>query len=196
MDKQQVGNNFFIPMPVVLVGTQVGGKANFMTVGWCARVNANPPMIACGIGNHHYTPKGIEETKTFSVNIPSSDLVEKTDYCGLVSGGKADKSAVFEVFYGSLETAPMIRECPVTLECRLVRTVPLPTNTLFIGEIVGAYADGRVMKDGKPDFPSIDPLFLTMPDNRYWTLGKYAGDAWSTGKNLLQKVQHSTQKGR
>lgn len=174
-------------MPVVLVGTQVGGKANFMTVGWCARANANPPMVVCGIGNHHYTPKGIEETKTFSVNIPSSHLLEKTDYCGLVSGEKVDKSRVFDVFYGSLKTAPMIKECPVTLECRLVQAVPLATNTLFIGEIAGAYADGNVIKDKKPDFSVIDPLFLTMPDNRYWTLGNYAGDAWSAGKKLIQR---------
>ena len=185
MDKIPVGPNFFIPMPVVLVGTQVAGKANFMTVGWCARANANPPMIACGIGNHHYTPKGMKESKTFSVNIPSSDLLEKTDYCGLVSGEKTDKSKVFEVFYGSLKTAPMIRECPVSLECRLVQIVPLPTNSLYIGEIMEVYADGRVIKDKKPDFPGIDPLFLTMPDNRYWTLGKYAGDAWSAGKKLI-----------
>ncbi len=172
-------------MPVVLVGTQVQGRANFMTVGWCARANANPPMIVCGIGNHHYTPQGIAETKTFSVNIPPSALLEKTDYCGIVSGEKIDKSRVFDVFYGSLKTAPMIRECPVTLECRLEKAVPLPTNTLFIGEIVGAYADGNVMKDNKPDFAVIDPLFLTMPDNRYWTIGKPAGDAWSAGKKLI-----------
>jgi flavin reductase (DIM6/NTAB) family NADH-FMN oxidoreductase RutF len=187
MDKISIGQNFFIPMPVVLVGTQVKGKDNFMTVGWCARANANPPMILCGIGNHHYTPKGIAETKTFSVNVPSADLLEKTDYCGLVSGQKTDKSRVFDVFYGSLKTAPMIRECPVSLECRLVQAVPLPTNTLFIGEIVGVFADGRVIKDGKPDFSVIEPLFLTMPDNHYWTLGKNAGDAWSAGKNLIQK---------
>jgi flavin reductase (DIM6/NTAB) family NADH-FMN oxidoreductase RutF len=185
MEKQQIGNNFFIPMPVVLVGTQVNGKDNFMAVGWCARVNGNPPMIACGIHNSHYTPQGIAETKTFSVNIPSSGLLEKTDYCGLVSGQKTDKSKVFDVFYGSLKTAPMIRECPVTLECRLVQIVSLPTHSLCIGEIVGAYADSAAIMDGKPDFPEIDPLFLTMPDNRYWTLGKYAGDAWSAGKKLI-----------
>ena len=187
MEKIQIGQNFFIPMPVILMGTQVKSKANFMTVGWCTRANANPPMIVCGIGNHHYTSKGIAETKTFSVNIPSSDLLEKTDYCGLVSGEKADKSHVFDVFYGPLKTAPMIKECPVTLECRLVQTVPLPTHTLFIGEIAGVYADGRVIKDGKPDFPEINPLFLTMPDNRYWTLRKYAGNAWSAGKNLMKE---------
>lgn len=185
MEKQQIGNNFFIPMPVVLVGTQRNGKANFMAVGWCARANANPPMIACGIGNHHYTAKGIADMKTFSVNIPSSDLLEKTDYCGLVSGDTVDKSQIFDIFYGSLKTAPLIKECPVSLECRLVQIVPLPTNSLYIGEIVGVYADGSAIKEGKPYFPKIDPLFLTMPDNRYWTLGKYAGDAWSAGKKLI-----------
>jgi len=134
--------------------------------------------------------------KTFSVNIPSSDLLEKTDYCGLVSGDTVDKSHIFEVFYGSLKTAPMIKECPVSLECRLVQIVPLPTNSLYIGEIAGVFADGSAIKEGKPDFPEIDPLFLTMPDNRYWTLGKYAGDAWSAGKNLIQSAQTSTKKGR
>jgi flavin reductase (DIM6/NTAB) family NADH-FMN oxidoreductase RutF len=196
MEKKAIQTNFFIPMPVVLVGTQVEGRANFMAVGWCARVNGNPPMIACGIAKNHYTPKGMEESKTFSVNIPSSDLLEKTDYCGMVSGAKTDKSEVFTVFYGSLETAPMIKECPVCLECRLVQTVDLPTHNLYIGEIVGAYADERVTKDGKPDFPAIDPLFLTMPDNRYWSLGKCAGDAWSAGKILMQQSHRNIQKGR
>ena len=186
MEKKQIGNNFFIPMPVVLVGTKVEGRDNFMAVGWCARANGNPPMILCAMGSQHYTTKGITETKTFSVNIPSTDLLEKTDYCGIVSGEKTDKSHVFDVFYGSLRTAPMIKECPVTLECRLFQTVLLPTHSVFIGEIAGVYPDGKVMKDQKPDFTAIDPLFLTMPDNRYWTLGNYAGDAWSAGKKLIK----------
>lgn len=186
MEKIEIAQNFFIPMPVVLVGTMVNEHANFMAVGWCARVNGNPPMIACGIHNSHATTGGILATGTFSVNLPSSALLEKTDYCGIVSGKKTDKSGVFDVFYGSVKTAPMIRECPVTLECRLVQAVSLPTHTLFIGEIAGAYADIQVIKDNKPDFPAIEPLFLTMPDNRYWTLGTYAGDAWSDGKALVE----------
>ena len=184
MDKIRVSPDFFIPMPVVLVGTQVTGKANFMTVGWCSRANANPPMISCGINKLHFTPEGIRENRTFSVNIPSLSLLEKTDYCGLVSGAKVDKSKVFEVFYGTLKTAPMIRECPVTMECRLVQAIDLPTNTLFIGEIVGAYADGEIWKDGKPDFGFINPLLLTMPDNTYWTLGKAVGKAWNAGAGM------------
>jgi flavin reductase (DIM6/NTAB) family NADH-FMN oxidoreductase RutF len=182
MEKQQIGTNFFIPMPVVLVGTVVDGKENFMAVGWIARVNGNPPMIACGISSHHHTNRGITENQSFSVNIPSSGLLEKTDYCGVVSGAKTDKSKVFDLFYGTLEKTPMIRECPVSLECRLVQTVSLPSHTMYIGEIAGVYADGAVITDGKPDFPRIDPLFLTMPDNRYWSLGEHVGDAWSAGR--------------
>jgi flavin reductase (DIM6/NTAB) family NADH-FMN oxidoreductase RutF len=192
MDKVKIANNFFVPMPVVLVGTLVSGKANFMAVGWCSRANAAPPMILCGIGNRHYTHKGIEETETFSVNLPSSELLEKVDYCGIFSGEKTDKSEIFDIFYGSLKTAPMIRECPVTMECRLVRSVPLPINTIFIGEIAGVYADNRVIEDGKPNFSAIDPLLLTMPDNHYWTLGKEAGKAWSDGRNLMRSSQTSS----
>jgi flavin reductase (DIM6/NTAB) family NADH-FMN oxidoreductase RutF len=187
MDKISISPNFFIPMPVVLVGTQVNGRPNFMPVGWCSRANANPPMISCAIAKMHHTPKGIVDTRIFSVNVPSCSLMEKVDYCGLVSGADVDKSEVFDVWYGTLGTAPMIRECPVTMECMLVHAVELPTNTVFIGEITGAYADITVIKAGRPDFAAINPLLLTMPDNTYHTLGGPSGKAWRAGMKLKQK---------
>jgi hypothetical protein len=33
----------------------------------------------------------------------------------------------------------------------------------------------------------MNPLLLTMPDNRYWTVVEYAGKAWSIGKKLKNK---------
>lgn len=191
MDKVAISPNFFIPMPVVLVGTLVAGKPNFMPAGWCSRVNANPPMISCGIAKMHHTHAGIWETKTFSINIPSASLMEKTDYCGLVSGATVDKSCVFNICYGKLGNAPMIRECAVAMECLLVTAIELPTNTVFVGEITGAYADTKVLKNGRPDFAAIDPLLLTMPDNTYWTLGKPAGKAWSAGAKLKKSEDTS-----
>lgn len=185
MKKIDIGNNVFpTPMPVVLVGTRVEGKINFMTVGWFSRVNARPPMAAVSINKAHHTPKGILETGTFSINVPGVRMVEAADYCGLTSGKNTDKSRLFEVFYGELETAPMIAACPITVECRLVQTVDLPTNHLFIGEIAGAWCDEEVMTDGKPDMKKIDPLLLTMPDNRYLSLGECVASAWSVGRNL------------
>ncbi len=185
MKKVSAGTNVFIyPMPVVLVGTNVGDKANFMAVGWVTRVNAAPPMLAVGIFNKHYTNGGIRENGTFSVCFPDRKLVEKADYCGMVSGSRVDKSTLFDVFYGETKTAPMIGECPLNLECRLVQTVELPTNNLYIGEIVASFADERCLTEGKPDVKKLDPLLLTMPDNRYWAVGDFAGDAWEEGKKL------------
>jgi flavin reductase (DIM6/NTAB) family NADH-FMN oxidoreductase RutF len=184
--KVNIGPQTFIPMPVALVGALVSGKANFMTAGWLTRVNYVPPMIAVGINKDHYTPTGILEHKTFSVNFPGADLVEKTDYCGIVSGRRADKSALFEVFSGELGTAPMIRECTLSLECRLVDVKELPTNNLFIGEIVASYIDETCLSEGKPDVKKMKPLLLTMPDNNYWMIGDHAGKAWCVGRNIMK----------
>ena len=70
------------------------------------------------------------------------------------------------------------------MECRLVDSVKLPTNELFIGEIVAAYCEQRYMTDGKPDIKKIEPFTLTMPDNRYWKVGESVGRAWSIGTEL------------
>ena len=144
-------------------------------------------MIAVMINKSHYTPPFIVENGTFSVNVPSADLREKVDYCGLVSSANVDKSKLFDVFYGDLKTAPMIRECPRCIECRLVKALALPTNDIFIGEIAASYADERCLTDGKPDGKKVNPLLLTMPDNGYWTVGERAGKAWSDGRKLMKK---------
>jgi len=175
---------FIYPMPMVLVGTLVDGRPNFMAVGWVTRVNFKPPLIAVGLGKAHYTNGGIRASKAFSVNIPSLDLLKKVDYCGIVSGKKEDKSRLFKVIKGEKTGAPMIDDCPLCMECRLVQIVDLPTNELFIGEIAGAHVEETCCSDGKPDIKKLRPFTLTMPDNRFWEVGDCAGKAWSDGKDL------------
>lgn len=188
MKKIRIGKNVFLPMPVTLIGTEIGGRPNFLTAGWIARVNADPPMIAVGINRANATPEGIRKNGTFSVNLPTTAMLQATDYCGLVSGKDTDKSGIFDIFRGSLTGAPMIQDCPLTMECRVTEIIELPTHLLFIGEIMGGYANEGVITGGKHDLKAIDPLLLTMPDNRYWTLGVYAGKAWSEGKRLLKET--------
>ncbi|MDF1555664.1 MAG: flavin reductase family protein [Deferrisomatales bacterium] len=185
MARVTIAPALFTPlMPVSLVGAQIDGKPNFMTVAWLTRVNFDPPMVGVAIGKRHHTPRGIQANKTFSVCLPNAELLEQTDYCGIVSGARVDKSGVFNVFYGDLETAPMIAECPLCVECALVRVVDLPSSHLFIGEVVTAHADESILTDGRPDPAKLDPLVLTMPDNHYWSLGAVAGTAWQAGKAL------------
>jgi flavin reductase (DIM6/NTAB) family NADH-FMN oxidoreductase RutF len=81
MGKIKIDSNAFVyPMPMVLVGATVENRANFMAVGWVSRVNAKPPMIGVALGKTHYTNAGILANKSFSVNVPGMDLIEKVDY--------------------------------------------------------------------------------------------------------------------
>jgi flavin reductase (DIM6/NTAB) family NADH-FMN oxidoreductase RutF len=186
MGMTQIDNNVSIyPMPVTLAGAVVKGQANFLAIGWISRVNSRPPMLAMALNKTHYTNGGIREHQEFSVNVPSIDLLDKVDYCGLVSGREADKSKLFDIFYGKLRGAPLIRECPLCLGCTLIETVSLPSNDLFIGEIVEAYADESILTAGGPDIMKMQPLTLTMPDNTYWKVGERAGRAWDAGRKLI-----------
>jgi flavin reductase (DIM6/NTAB) family NADH-FMN oxidoreductase RutF len=184
MDKITIDTNAFVyPMPMTIVGAVVDGRPNFMAVAWVTRVNFKPPMIMVALGDHH-TNRGIDATGEFSINIPSAPLMEKADYCGIVSGRKVDKSKLFDVFYGTLAGAPLIRECPLVMACRLHQAVKLPFDTLYIGDIVEVFTEERYLTDGKPDLKKIDPFVLTMPDNGYWRVGEKIGSAWSAGKKL------------
>jgi flavin reductase (DIM6/NTAB) family NADH-FMN oxidoreductase RutF len=110
--------------------------------------------------------------------------MEKTDYVGIVSGRAADKSTLFDVFYGELPHAPLIRECPLAMACRVQQTVELAVDTLYIADIVEAFSEERFLTDGRPDVKKMDPFVLTMPDNGYWRVGEKIGTAWSAGKKL------------
>ena len=190
MDKINLGSAIpAYPMPVSLVGAHVDGKPNFLAVAWFTMVSYKPPRIAIALGKGHYTNPGIKENKTFSVCLPSEDMAEITDYCGIVSGKKTDKSEIFDLFYGELNTAPMIRDCPLNMECTLVEIVESSLNEIFIGEIVGTYTEERFLTDGKSDFKKIKPLILSQPDTSYWRLGEPLAKAWSIGKKYKAKAK-------
>ena len=187
MAKVNISDKVFSFVPVTtqtILGSHVGGKANFMALGWLTRCNFKPPMIAIAVNKSHQTAKGILENEEFSINVPSTNMVAITDYTGLVSGKKTDKSELFDIYYNQLKNAPLIQECPLNVECRLAEKVALPTNYVFIGEVVGVHAEESILTDGHPDPDKLDLFVLSMPDNRYWKLGENAGRAWHDGKSI------------
>lgn len=186
MDKKKIGaNTYLYPMPTTIVGANVNGKANFITIAYCGIVQHRPPMIAVTLGKIHYTNAGIKENGTFSVNIPSEEMVKITDYVGIKSGREIDKSQLFGVFYGELKTAPMINEAPLNLECKLIKILDFGgANEVFIGEIVQAYANEGILTNGLPDIKKINPIVFSMHDNNYWKIGEHLGKAWNIGRNF------------
>jgi flavin reductase (DIM6/NTAB) family NADH-FMN oxidoreductase RutF len=160
-----------------------------MALDWVTRVNYSPAMLGICVNKMNASNGAIHETGEFSVNVPSVDMVEVTDYCGIVSGSKVDKSGLFEIYYGDLESAPMIVSCPLNIECRVAQTLELPTNSFFVGEIVNVFSAEAYMTDGKPDVEKIKPFLLTMPDNRFWSVGKNVGRAWKDGSRYREKLK-------
>lgn len=176
------------PLPVTLVGAIVEGKPNFLTIGYFAVLSHLPPVVSVSLYKNHYTVNGIKKSSAFSVNIPSTDMVQKTDYCGIVSGRKVDKSNLFKSFYGQLNTAPMIEECPLNFECKLFQTIQNGDNLIFLGEVISIYANEEILSEGKPDIGAIDPLVLFGSAYRSWKFGREIAGTYKIGKKLEESV--------
>jgi flavin reductase (DIM6/NTAB) family NADH-FMN oxidoreductase RutF len=173
-------------IPIVLAGADVQGRPNYATLGDCGIMGINPPLVYVSLHQEHHTTRGIVANETFSVNIPSTKMLAVTDYCGIVSGRDVDKSALFETFYGELGNAPMIAECPVNLECRVVQSFTIEQRHIFVGQVVQAHADEafvveREGRRGITDLTHLDPILYAL-DNRYYRIGEAIGVGYQEGR--------------
>jgi flavin reductase (DIM6/NTAB) family NADH-FMN oxidoreductase RutF len=182
MKEQLGGLNALYPTPTTLVGATVNGKPNFIAIAHIGIMTRN--HISLSMGKRHYTNAGIKENKTFSVCLPSEDLVVETDYCGIMTGKNTDKAILFDVFYGELKTAPMIQECKICMECRLERIVDFPNNDVFIGEIVQTFVDESILSEKNVDVSKVKPLLFDMNSKKYWALGGEIATCWNIGRQL------------
>lgn len=170
--KQQLDGTLLSPLPVVLVGAMVKGRPNYLVIGYIAPFNFGR-HIFFSLYKKRYTRIGIHQNKTFSVNIPSVDLLRETNICGSKSGREVDKSSLFENFFGELKTAPMIGECPINIECEVSEIIDYDPNEGIIGRVVKSYVDERCLTDGKLDMRKVHPiLWATGGDFNYYRLGE------------------------
>ncbi len=192
MGKTALTPQCLIPVrPILVVGANVGGSPNFFEVGGGGLVSADPPMVALPIRHQRYTLKGILENKTFSVNIPSAELMKEADYCGIVSGEKTNKvkDCNFNIFYGKLTTAPMIEQCPANLECSVLHILGSNSHSIVIGRIDGTYISSDLVKDQKTDWEKISPLLWFPERGEYVAVGRAVGKSHSIGNELKNTIR-------
>ena len=138
------------PMHVVLVSC-VGkdDKPNIITLAWAMPTSIDPPLVAVSISPRRHTHSLIEETKEFVVNIPTIDILEQTFFCGVVSGRNRDKfqEAGLTPLLARKVKPPIIKECVAHLECKLHSQFPTGDHTIFVGEVIEAYANKDVFKE-------------------------------------------------
>jgi flavin reductase (DIM6/NTAB) family NADH-FMN oxidoreductase RutF len=166
------------PCPVVLVTCiDSMGKPNIITLAWAGTVCSEPPTIALGIRPSRYSHKLIESTREFVVNIPTTKILRETDYCGVTSGKAIAKFSKTKLTQEPADKVnpPLIRECPVNMECILKDKLPLGTHDLFLGEIVQVHIDQEVLdQKGNIDFIKADPFVYNQDE--YWNIHKKLGN--------------------
>ena len=163
------------PNSVVLATSSYQGKDNIITLAWVTTVCFDPPMVACAVRDTRYSHGLIKNSGEFVINIPTEHIVKETDFCGQVSGRDTDKfeACNFTRVKASKVNVPLIKECPVNIECTVHQMVHLGSHDLFIGKIVAVDVDEELLKGETVNYEKTSPIAYARGD--YWTLGEFKG---------------------
>ena len=169
--------NFLYPVPPVMVScADEEGRPNIITVAWAGTVCSDPPMLSISVRKERYSHGLISRSGEFVVNLTTEELVRAADFCGVRSGREVDKFKACALTPGrSFQvSAPTVEESPVSIECRVVQTIPLGSHDLFLAEVLCVQADDRYMDDtGR--FRLNDLSLAAWSHGSYRILGKTAG---------------------
>ena len=171
MNKIEFSGNLLSPLPVILVGANVENKPNYLVIGYACPFDFGKSVFF-SLYKKRYTSQGIHENMTFSVNIPNESLIDKVNLCGTKSGRDIDKSTIFTNYFGVLETAPMIQECSISMECEVSEIVDRELNEGIIGRVVKTYVNDDCIEGDHLEWKKVHPiLWGTGGDPNYYSLG-------------------------
>ena len=167
---------FIYPIPAVMVSCGNMEKSNIITVAWTGIINTNPAMVYISIRPNRYSYNLIKESGEFVINLTNKNLSKATDWCGCRSGNKYDKFKEMNLTKekSNFISAPMIKESPVSIECRVKEIKELGSHHMFIAEVLSINADNRYIDEkGAFDISKCD--LIAYSNGHYYNLGKKIG---------------------
>lgn len=173
------------PQPVyILAAYAADGTPDAMNAAW-GGISDDKEISMC-ISAGHKTTKNILESKAFTVSMANVKNLVACDYVGITSANSVpDKfeKAGFHAVKSAYVNAPLIKELPIALECRL-KSYDSEACRL-VGEIVNVSVDESVLdSDGNVDIAKAQPITFDPFNNTYVALGSVAGKAFDAGKAL------------
>ena len=142
--------NMLYPLPAVMVSVRdKEGNDNIITVAWTGTVCTNPPMVSISVRPERYSYPILKESGEFVINLTTKELAFATDYCGVKSGRDVDKFKEMGLtpIPASEVKAPMIKESPVNIECKVRQILPLGSHDMFLADVVAVHADEKYMDE-------------------------------------------------
>lgn len=195
------------PLPVVIVtsggdcikdGAAVpsGYAPNAVTVVWCGIACTQPPVVYISLRPSRHSYKIIEETGEFTINLVTSAMVRTADGCGVFSGRDVDKLKKFALATEPSATGtvgcPSLAASPLTLDCRVMRKIPLGTHDMFLANVLGVGVDPALVDSaGKLHLDRARLAAYSHGD--YFELGKKIGDF---GFSVRKKTRGGAKKSK
>lgn len=167
---------FEYPIPAVMVSCGNMEKSNIITVAWTGILNTNPAMIYISVRPTRYSYNIIKETGEFVINLTTKDLVKQTDWCGVRSGDKFDKFKEMNLHKekANFVKCPLIKESPVSIECKVKEVVELGSHHMFMAEVLSIDAEDKYIDEkGAFDISKCD--LIAYANGGYYPLGKKLG---------------------
>jgi len=167
---------FVYPIPVVMVSCGNMEKSNIITVAWTGILNTDPAMVYISVRPSRYSYNLIKESKEFAINLTTESLAYKTDWCGVKSGANVDKFKEMKLTKekANFIKCPLIKESPVSLECKVENIVNLGSHTMFIARVLSIDADEKYI-DEKGAFDISKCKLMAYANGGYYALGKKLG---------------------
>jgi len=169
-------NTVLMPVPVTLVTcNDKDGNPNIITLAWVGTVSSVPPQVSISIRPSRFSYGLIKKTGEFALNIPNEDLLLQADGCGSTSGKDVNKFEQFNLTPKAATQikAPLIEECPVNMECKVIKSLDLGSHEMFIAEIIALHVDESVLTDGRIDAAKVKPIAYCPHD--YFNLKEQIG---------------------
>lgn len=173
---QWKGGTFIYPIPAVMVSCGTMEESNIITVAWTGILNTNPAMCYISVRPERYSHDIIKENGEFAINLTTRQLAYATDWCGVKSGRDVDKFKEMKLTKerANIIKAPLIKECPVSVECKVKEIVPLGSHDMFVAEIVAIDADEKYIDEkGAFDISKCD--LIAYANGGYYPLEKKIG---------------------
>ena len=167
---------FIYPIPVVMITSGTMEKSNIMTVAWTGIINTNPAMCYISVRPERYSYELIKENMEFAINLTNEDLAYATDWCGVRSGRQVDKFKEMKLTKEKANhvSCPLIKESPVSIECRVKEIRQLGSHDMFVAEVLSIDADDKYIDEkGAFDISKCD--LIAYANGGYYSLDKKIG---------------------
>ena len=138
------------PVPKTLVSCRdKEGRNNALVVGFAANVSLDPVMVMVGIVPSRYSHHMVKESGCFVINLPKKGYEKEYNYLGSKSGRDEDKFAAMDIKWADAEyvDAPMLTDCPVSIECSVIDSMQPGTHELFVGKVEAVHVDEEYLDE-------------------------------------------------